>query len=71
MAYTKKKSTEIKVEVIPYESADNASFAEGEVDELERTIGENARELVDRTLRDIPSIAGVKQVKITITAEDN
>ena len=67
MAYTKKKSTEIKVEIIPKDD----EITDVEIAELEATIAENMRETVERAVRDIPSLATVKQVKISIIAEDN
>ena len=64
MPYKKKKSTVISVDVKTYD--DNVS-----VSEIEQSIAENIREAVDASLQDFPSNSAIKQIKISVVAEDN
>ena len=73
MAYVKKKSTEIKVEVVTH-NADAPTEKNGDaidIAELEEAIAASVRDLAERALQGIPAFENVKQVRITVTAEDN
>ena len=64
MPYQKKKLTCISVEV-------KTNDEKVDVSEIEQSIAESVREVVDVALQDFPSNSDIKQIRISVVAEDN